>query len=73
MPPSDPSGSQERAAPSHDIAYGAVLVLVLAGLRIAAALWRHEPPSRGLDIAWILVPLALLVLWKEFAARRRVG
>lgn len=64
----------ERAPPAphgaYDVAFAALLALVLGAVRVAFALWRHEAPCREIDLAWILAMLGPFVLWKELAANR---
>jgi hypothetical protein len=66
-----PGSAAPPAFAWYDVAVAAALAFLLGVARVAFALARGEPPSREVDLAWLLVMLAPLVVWKEIAARRR--
>ncbi|APR82042.1 Hypothetical protein A7982_07391 [Minicystis rosea] len=46
---------------------------VLVVLRVTHALLRADAPSHEVDVAWLVVILAPIVVWKELAARRNAN
>ncbi|APR75648.1 Hypothetical protein A7982_00994 [Minicystis rosea] len=67
----DPPRPRIGSLPSYDVIVVAVVIWLLAVLRIACALWRHEPQSREIDVGWLLIVLLPIVVGKEIAAQRR--
>lgn len=70
--PEPPKAEPERLArgPSHEITITAVLLWILCVVRVGFALWRREAASLDTDLAWLLVMLMPIVVWKEIAAGR---
>jgi hypothetical protein len=56
---------------SYEIVGAAGLAWALGMMRVAIALTQGEPASRELDLAWLLVFLAPVVLWRELVVLRR--
>ena len=65
-----PSPAQPRAAVSMEIAVAAGIAWALAVMRVTYALLRADAPSHEIDVAWLIVIVAPIVVWKEIAARR---
>lgn len=65
--PAEPAPDPPGPAPavSYEIVGAAALAWALGVLRVAVALIHAEPASRELDLAWLLVFLAPVVLWRE--------
>jgi hypothetical protein len=54
-----------------DLDYIVVFLWLVTLVRVGGALLRSEPPNRELDVAWLVLFLAPVVLWKELTTRRR--
>jgi hypothetical protein len=56
---------------SYEIAVVGVIAWALGVMRVIFALGRSEAPSREIDLAWLLVALAPIIVWREIASQRR--
>lgn len=56
---------------SYEIAFVGVIAWALGLMRVLFALGRAEAASREVDLAWLLLVLAPIVVWKEIASQRR--
>ena len=54
-----------------DITGIALFVWIATLLRVGGALLVSEPASRELDLAWLVLFLAPVAIWKDIASRRR--
>lgn len=63
--------SGRRARPARDLAVVLALAWALAVLRVVAALARAEAVSVELNLAWLTVIVAPILIWSELAAARR--
>ena len=59
-----------ESRPHLDLVTVAGLAWIVTILRIVAALTRGEAPSREVDIAWLLLFVAPVVIWQELKLQR---
>ncbi len=67
----DGDSTEPEAFAWYDVTVVAALALLLGVIRVAFALARSEAPSGEVDLAWLVVLIAPVVVWKEIAASGR--
>jgi hypothetical protein len=65
-----PRPPRPSRGPSLDIAVPVAIAWTLGLVRVTCALLRSDAPSHELDIAWLLVVVAPVIIWHEIAAWR---
>ena len=66
-----PDASCAENPPCFDLARVAAFVWMVTLVRIVAAFMATEAPNREIDVAWLILLLAPVVIWKEWARHGR--